>query len=232
MKILDIGCYDEKELLGIKRAFPHGRIWGMDIDLERIREAKKRILDKDVKIIRGFGEKIPFSDESFDLVYCSEVLEHVNNLAKTLNEIKRVLRRRGKLYITIPNEKSEKILNQKYKNYSKAIGHKRIIDPREIIKIFPIEEYKITALERYNAIEHIFWSYLFGRGYKITDQNAKLKKHPPKILWWALKMLDQEKIKTNKQIILKIIKKIFYPLSKLMDFFLVNKRVRIIILKK
>jgi SAM-dependent methyltransferase len=49
------------------------------------------------------NEPFPFSDESFDLVWCTEVIEHVKDPSFTLNEIHRVLRPDGSLFMTTPN---------------------------------------------------------------------------------------------------------------------------------
>ncbi len=46
--------------------------------------------------------KMPFPDENFDGVVCTEVLEHVKEPKKALYEIKRVLRSGGNLYLTVP----------------------------------------------------------------------------------------------------------------------------------
>jgi 2-polyprenyl-6-hydroxyphenyl methylase/3-demethylubiquinone-9 3-methyltransferase len=43
----------------------------------------------------GTGESLPYGDESFDVVLCCDVLEHVQDLSKVISEIARVLRRRG-----------------------------------------------------------------------------------------------------------------------------------------
>lgn len=48
------------------------------------------------------GRNIPFPDNSFDSVFCSEVFEHVFNLEEVLTEIKRVLKPGGKMLITVP----------------------------------------------------------------------------------------------------------------------------------
>ena len=48
------------------------------------------------------GDGLPFADESFEIVYCSDVLEHVNDLEKVISEISRVLNPNGVfLYDTI-----------------------------------------------------------------------------------------------------------------------------------
>ena len=45
---------------------------------------------------------LPFSDASFDSVICMEVLEHINNPPAVFNEIVRVLKIGGIVYITVP----------------------------------------------------------------------------------------------------------------------------------
>ena len=48
------------------------------------------------------GKNIPFPDESFDSVFCSEVFEHVFNLDEIIIEIKRVMKKGGQILITVP----------------------------------------------------------------------------------------------------------------------------------
>lgn len=46
--------------------------------------------------------ELPFTDGSFDGMVCSEVIEHIENDSRVLEEIHRVLRRGGELYLTCP----------------------------------------------------------------------------------------------------------------------------------
>ena len=48
------------------------------------------------------GEQLPFPQESFDLVICTQVLEYVPEPEKMLSEIHRVLRRGGTLILSVP----------------------------------------------------------------------------------------------------------------------------------
>ncbi len=48
------------------------------------------------------GTTIPFPDNSFDAVICTEVLEHVAEPIKILNEIRRVLKPGGEIYLSVP----------------------------------------------------------------------------------------------------------------------------------
>ena len=47
-------------------------------------------------------EQLPFADESFDAVLCSEVLEHVPQPSMVLSELRRVLKPGGRLFMTTP----------------------------------------------------------------------------------------------------------------------------------
>lgn len=55
-----------------------------------------------LNIIKGFSENIPFEDKSFDVVFSSHVLEHVNDEQKSLMEMKRVLKDDGVVIIGMP----------------------------------------------------------------------------------------------------------------------------------
>ena len=102
-KFLDVGCgagYSMQkaqeelncEVFGIDPdPFGHGvgrRESNFEIDIENIKTA--------------FSENIPFEDSSFDTVYSSHVLEHVNSEIDSLKEMKRVLKDDGVLIIGMP----------------------------------------------------------------------------------------------------------------------------------
>jgi ubiquinone/menaquinone biosynthesis C-methylase UbiE len=50
----------------------------------------------------GVGERLPFRDETFDCVSCSEVLEHVSDKVMVLQEAYRVLKRNGIFFLSTP----------------------------------------------------------------------------------------------------------------------------------
>jgi 2-polyprenyl-6-hydroxyphenyl methylase/3-demethylubiquinone-9 3-methyltransferase len=48
-----------------------------------------------IKYFKGVGESLPFPDSTFDVVFCCDVLEHVQDLPKVISEISRVLKPEG-----------------------------------------------------------------------------------------------------------------------------------------
>jgi len=81
----------------------HGQvryIAGVDID-EIVLENK--FLD-DARVINPADCVIPYEDESFDVVFSDNVMEHVENPKKVFREISRVLKPGGKLIFKTPNK--------------------------------------------------------------------------------------------------------------------------------
>ena len=71
--------------------------------------AKQSGLDIDYQV--GVGEDLPFANETFDIVYCCDVLEHVNHLEGVISEISRVLKKGGIfLYDTINQTLPSKLI--------------------------------------------------------------------------------------------------------------------------
>jgi ubiquinone/menaquinone biosynthesis C-methylase UbiE len=58
------------------------------------------------RIFAAQGEYLPFADESFDIVYSLNVLEHTEDPVLTLGEAFRVLKPGGLIYISFPNYRS------------------------------------------------------------------------------------------------------------------------------
>ena len=56
-----------------------------------------------VRRVIALGESLPFAPASFDLVLCHHALEHIANVSGTLQEISRVLKSTGRLFISVPN---------------------------------------------------------------------------------------------------------------------------------
>ena len=52
-----------------------------------------------VFFIRGDVQDLPFKENSFDIVYCRYILEHVPDPLRVLKEARRVLKPGGKLFI-------------------------------------------------------------------------------------------------------------------------------------
>jgi SAM-dependent methyltransferase len=87
---LDVGCRE-----GIQSEWLERRGYKVtSIDIER-RYSRCQVVD----VNRG----LPFPDASFDLIWCSEVIEHLDSPETFVRECNRTLRPGGKLVLTTPN---------------------------------------------------------------------------------------------------------------------------------
>lgn len=62
-----------------------------------------QIKDVVVDVVNLNDDRLPYPDASFDLVTCTEVVEHLEHYRKTIREMYRVLKPSGTLVVTTPN---------------------------------------------------------------------------------------------------------------------------------
>jgi ubiquinone/menaquinone biosynthesis C-methylase UbiE len=103
-RTLDLGCGWGRVL---KPVMDRGAdAVGIDISENMLNLAKNHLHNNNLTplLVRGDGTRLPFRDESFDLVYTLLVLQHLSkkNGALLLNEIARILKPGGAAYIRVP----------------------------------------------------------------------------------------------------------------------------------
>lgn len=142
-KILDIGCGTGRHTCAAARIREVVTI-GVDIKLGEVAETKNRLIYQE-KMGEGNGRwgtsvadiyRLPFWDSSFDLVICSEVLEHIPDHRAAISEITRVLKPRKDLVVSVPRYLPERIcwlLSEDYHNANN--GHVRIYEKKELIEL-------------------------------------------------------------------------------------------------
>ena len=86
--LLDVGCGEGFVLETIKKDFRQRKIVGVDVNSKALKVAKEKL--SEVRFIKADICNLPFEENSFDMIICLEVVEHVTDYHKALNEIKRV----------------------------------------------------------------------------------------------------------------------------------------------
>ena len=97
--VLDAGC-GEGETLERLGGLLTGTVTGVDLNPDSVEFAAKRVPSGDFLV--GDLTALPFEDDSFDLVLCLEVLEHIPDPAPALAELSRVSR--GDIVLSVPSE--------------------------------------------------------------------------------------------------------------------------------
>ena len=93
VKILDVGC--GAGFLTNYLAKKNFNLIGMDVSKSSLEVARKFDETKRVNYLPGDAYQLPFLDHSFDVVTCMDFLEHVDQPAKVVQEISRVLKPNG-----------------------------------------------------------------------------------------------------------------------------------------
>jgi len=146
-RILDIGCGEGRHALTAYMLEDVESI-GVDLSIDDLMTALHRYKEfsepnndsKSFYISLADGRNLPFSNNSFDKVICSEVLEHIEDHNTVLAEISRVLKVGGMLAISVPRSGPEWICWKLSDDYHAVEGgHIRIFNAvrlrREVEKI-------------------------------------------------------------------------------------------------
>lgn len=134
-----------------------------DIDKKNIEEGK-RIL-KEVKFVYLDGErKLGFEDEKFDKVIMTEVLEHLKSEKGVLKEVNRILKKNGKLILSVPKRRWFNIFNP-----ITFIQHKREYSERSLERVLKETGFEVNKifvggnfLELVSLWIHLVLKHFFG----------------------------------------------------------------------
>ncbi len=102
-QVLDIGCGTGTLMLMIKQLFPAMSIIGIDPDPKALAKAQQKAEKAHlmVQLDQGFSEDLPYPAASFDRVFSSFMLHHLQPTVKEamLRESRRVLKSGGSLHL-------------------------------------------------------------------------------------------------------------------------------------
>jgi len=100
--LIDVGCGIGEFIVRLKDRL--NTLIGIDISRHEIEFAKNRAASsQNIFFSCGELDSFHFPDERFDVCLCLDVLEHVTHPCLVLQEINRILKRRGSLIVTVPN---------------------------------------------------------------------------------------------------------------------------------
>lgn len=191
--ILDIGCGDGFYLYLLYSLFPNVKIIGVDNDKNALKSASSNLKGGSVKLKYEDIYNLSFYNNSFDVVILSEVLEHLDDDFKGLQQVYRILKSKGLLLISVPNRNypllwdpinwiAERIFNTHIpKGFWAGIWnqHKRLYSPHELERLLKKGGFRGIKTEVLTHICLPFNHYLlniFAR--MLAVRSASLEKNP------------------------------------------------------
>ena len=113
---------------------------------------------------------LPFKDQSFDVIICSEVMEHIPEDIMAAKELIRILKPGKILAVSIPSFWPEKICWALSKEYTDAaMGHVRIYKKKKLIKLFETLGMQCFHSHHAHSIHTPYWWLKCLMGVNRTD---------------------------------------------------------------
>jgi SAM-dependent methyltransferase len=189
-RVLDLGCGEGRHVISI---YMEGEVQsvGVDLSVDDLSAAREKYQDfaDENDAARSFGLsaanalELPFADNTFDKVICSEVLEHIPDYQGALREVERVLKPGGLFCASVPRNWPEKIcwaLSDAY--HQVPGGHLRIFRASELRG--EIERLGFNHYYRHwaHGLHAPFW-WLKCLFWKTQDSNWLIAQYHRMLVW-------------------------------------------------
>lgn len=155
--VLDLGC-GIGEVANYIEA--QDRYFGVDINPYCIENLQSKKLWAKL----GSAYKIPLDSESVDVVLMSHVLEHLDDPARAMNEISRVLRPSGTLIVIVPM----------HYGYMTDTTHRIFYDPERLRKIAKEHNYEVQSVLHFPIPWEFLGNYFYFFEYRLIARKKTI----------------------------------------------------------
>ena len=159
-ELLDVGCGTGPMIELLLKEFPDKNYTGIDLTPRMIETAQTKKLAH-TKFLVGDSEHLPFPENTFDVVICTNSFHHYPNPQAFINEAARVLKTGGRLILRdyTGNNFTVWLMNHIEMPLAHLCGHGdvRIYHCREILEMCRIAGLKVQKLEKQKSFRmHLF----------------------------------------------------------------------------
>ena len=144
---LDLGCGDGRLTASLRA----GAVTAADVSSVALRRANARLAEAEIAAIRP-DEPLPFVDGEFELVLCTETIEHVRDVQLFLSEIRRVLRPGGGLALTTPAHDRRTALRLLVRGFESGFDplspHLRFFTRRSLARLLDAMGFEVVSIKR------------------------------------------------------------------------------------
>ena len=173
--VLDVGCARGYTLVELAKrgCMP----FGLELLPNLVQQARDNVAQAHVRAfpLVASAEALPFGDETFDAVICTEVIEHVPNAERLLDEIQRILRREGRLCLAMPTWFTERLFNRLDKNFAAHSGHLRVFGRGVMASLLSRRDFQVEVMQGKYFEWSLYWLFrtFFLKTEPVFYENAQ-----------------------------------------------------------
>lgn len=203
-KVLDLGCGEGRHVIS---AYLEADIQAVGVDLGfedlKITAEKFSDFDQPDNLEKSFGLSVanalslPFADNTFDVVICSEVLEHIPDYQSALSEVERVLAPGGTFVASVPRAWPERICWAFSSAYHQVEGgHLRIFNAAALRNEIEQRGFNYNRRHWAHALHAPFW-WLKCMFWERQDQSKLIALYHRLLVWdlmeqpWLTRTLEK-----------------------------------------
>jgi len=181
--IIDVGAGDGHFIESAKQA--GWKAYATEFDDRAVELCRQ----KGVLVEQGKLDTDNYENDFFDIIFSSEVLEHINNPVEEIRNFNQILRKGGLVFITTPNLNSisHKILKHKW-NIFHYPEHLCYYTPKTLKKLFEDNGFKKIAIQTTGFSPSRFKHSLGQSEINNDDENLRIKTEN-RFVWKALKSI-------------------------------------------
>lgn len=158
-RLLDVGCAQGWAVL--EAAGQGCKAYGLDLSPVLVEKAcglrdQKTFFRPPVFLV-GASEKAPFKDACFDVIVCTEIIEHTQHTHELLNEVRRLLRSGGWLILSFPVRGVEKFIASFDTNFLAYSGHVKQFTLKEVTGLLTQKGFGIIRKQARYFEWAIYW---------------------------------------------------------------------------
>lgn len=178
-KVLEVGFGQGTDLIQFARG--GAKVYGIDLTPRHVELTQRRFAleGRNVGLVRGDAEILPFADNSFDVVYSFGVLHHTPDTEKAIQEIWRVLKPKGEAIIALYHRNSAvfayvllkgvltgRLFTEGYRALLSRIEQRRRSDAMPLVKVYSQSSAR-RLFHRYSSLDLIVRHFDWNRLYRI-----------------------------------------------------------------
>lgn len=157
--VLDVGCGLGELILDLNKVLPEAQFVGLDISPVAIDTCRRTVPSAAFHVIDIANHRL---EETFDLVVCSEVTEHLENPFAAVSNLRRMTRPGGYLILTTPHGRVHLT--------EESVGHVKHPTRKELEAWLELAGFSVVRIRQWGWPAYLMLKYLVNLAPKVALQ--------------------------------------------------------------